>query len=244
MPLDASPRLAGRAGPALLATVAFGVVDNVLTNLVLPEWSYVPYRVVTVAVVLILAVRLGGLSWAELGLARADLGRGLRWGGVCMGAVAAVYVVGALLPWTQDLFRDDRVAELSGGEVLYAALIAVPFGTVLAEELVFRGAILGLGNRIWRTVAAVAVSSLLFGVWHVAPAWDITEVNPDAEELSAGVPYAQALGVVVAVIGTSIAGAVFCWLRLRSRSLLAPAMLHVATNSFGYLAAWFVLSRG
>ena len=239
-----APRLGGRAGTALLATVAFGVVDNLLTNLVLPEWAYVPYRVVTVSVVLLLAIRLGGLSWAELGLARQDLRRGLAWGGACMGVIGSVYLVGALLPATQDLFRDERVANLSTAGVFYSALIAVPFGTVLAEELVFRGAVLGLGNRMWRTWIAVAASSLLFGVWHVAPAWNIYEVNPDAAELSASLPNAQAIGVAFAVLGTALAGVVFCWLRLVSRSLLAPMLLHVATNSFGYLAAWLVLQTG
>jgi membrane protease YdiL (CAAX protease family) len=40
--------------------------------------------------------------------------------------------------------------------------------------------------------------------------------------------------VVVAVSGTAVAGLVLCWLRLRSRSLLAPALVHATVNGLGY----------
>jgi len=43
--------------------------------------------------------------------------------------------------------------------------------------------------------------------------------------------------VVLACLGTSAAGVLFAELRLRSGSLLAPALLHLATNCLGLLAA-------
>jgi len=36
-------------------------------------------------------------------------------------------------------------------------------------------------------------------------------------------------------------GLVFCWLRLRSRSLIAPVMAHVATNGLALTVAWFAV---
>ena len=46
--------------------------------------------------------------------------------------------------------------------------------------------------------------------------------------------------VVFSVAGTvsltTAAGLAFVWLRLRSNSLVAPALAHVATNSLAYLA--------
>lgn len=36
------------------------------------------------------------------------------------------------------------------------------------------------------------------------------------------------------------AGLAFIWLRHRSGSLIAPALLHVATNSFPFAMAWFL----
>jgi membrane protease YdiL (CAAX protease family) len=47
--------------------------------------------------------------------------------------------------------------------------------------------------------------------------------------------------VVGAVAVTFIAGLAFCWLRLRSRSLIAPVMAHVATNGLALTVAWFTV---
>jgi uncharacterized protein len=37
-----------------------------------------------------------------------------------------------------------------------------------------------------------------------------------------------------------VAGVGFCWLRLRSGSLLAPALAHLATNVVALTLAWLV----
>jgi membrane protease YdiL (CAAX protease family) len=55
-------------------------------------------------------------------------------------------------------------------------------------------------------------------------------------------PQAVRTSAAAAVAASAVAGVGFCWLRLRAGSLLAPALLHVATNSLAYAAAWVVLS--
>jgi membrane protease YdiL (CAAX protease family) len=50
----------------------------------------------------------------------------------------------------------------------------------------------------------------------------------------------QVLLVTGTVVATFIAGLVFSWLRLRSRSLIAPILAHIATNGLALLIAWFV----
>ena len=56
---------------------------------------------------------------------------------------------------------------------------------------------------------------------------------------------ASADGRVLLVLGsiavTFVAGLIFCWLRLRSRSLIAPIMAHVATNGLALTVAWFAV---
>jgi len=47
--------------------------------------------------------------------------------------------------------------------------------------------------------------------------------------------------VLGSVAVTFVAGLVFCWLRLRSRSLIAPIMAHVATNGLALTVAWFAV---
>ena len=56
---------------------------------------------------------------------------------------------------------------------------------------------------------------------------------------------ASVAGQVLLVLGsiavTFVAGLVFCWLRLRSRSLIAPVMAHIATNGLALTVAWFAV---
>jgi uncharacterized protein len=55
-----------------------------------------------------------------------------------------------------------------------------------------------------------------------------------------GVEVSSAAGIGAiagAVLVTTVAGMMFCWLRERSGSLLAPILAHWATNSLGLLAA-------
>jgi uncharacterized protein len=108
------------------------------------------------------------------------------------------------------------------------------------EETLFRGALLGLALRRWSPRVAVAFSSVLFGLWHLLPARGVSGFNPVVATATHGA-LRQVLLVVLAVAATALAGVVFCWLRLRARSLAAPAMLHLASNSLAYLLAWTVL---
>ncbi len=47
--------------------------------------------------------------------------------------------------------------------------------------------------------------------------------------------------VLGAVAVTFVAGLALCWLRLRSRSLIAPVMAHVATNGLALTIAWLTV---
>jgi membrane protease YdiL (CAAX protease family) len=50
-------------------------------------------------------------------------------------------------------------------------------------------------------------------------------------------PFLTTAAVLVACLASAAAGVVFTLLRLRSGSLIAPMLLHLATNSLGLLAA-------
>ena len=234
------PATAGsdRTGVALATIIGIAAIDNVVLHLWLPEVWHLAARLCTVGLVCLVAVRIGGCGSADLGLARSTWGRGLRWGLVCMAVVAAGLALAPLLPGADTALEDQRVAELSTAQVWWRVLVAVPLGVAAAEELVFRGALLGLGRRRWSTWSAVALSSVLFGLWHVLSATELHQANPGAVELSASVPAAQWIGVGLAVVVTTALGVGLCWLRLASGSLLAPILAHTATNSFGYVAAW------
>ena len=107
---------------------------------------------------------------AELGRAHhvADLWPEVRFSVGVHPHNAGPFAAGAALPLTRDAFRDARYHS-NTGHALLTAFVLIPLGTVLFEEVAFRGVLWALLRR-WRgTRTATAVSSALFGLWHVLP---------------------------------------------------------------------------
>lgn len=186
--------------------------------------------------VLTLAIGLvawrAGASAADLGLRKQDVPAGLRYGGAAFGLVLAVLLIAAVIPATNGFLHDTRAA-ISGGRVVYEIVVTILLGTVIPEELAFRGVLLGSALHLWGTWRAVLITSVLFGLWHIA-----TTLHTQADNQT--VRHASAVLVVFgAVAVTTAAGVIFCWLRLRSRSLVAPALAHLATNGLALTVAWF-----
>lgn len=213
--------------------VALLLVANLMSNRLLPAWAYVPWNVAVAAA--IVAMVLSSTTRDQLGFA--------KWRrGAAFGVVLLVFTLGLLLlaitmPVFNELYRDRRVST-EAATWLYHAFVRIPFGTVLLEEVAFRGVLPGLFMLRWGPVRACMIASACFGLWHVLPALTLNEVNPVASRLLGDGVGGVALGVVFAVCSTAIAGMWFCWLRVRSGSVLAPMMAHVASNSGAYTIAW------
>jgi uncharacterized protein len=209
-------------------------LHNVVGNEVVPDAAYVPVNLLTGALLVCLALGAGA-SFGDLGLGRADASTGLRWGLAIAGVVAVGLAVGIALPPIRGLFHDQRVADLSGAGLAYEALVRIPLGTALFEEIAFRGVLLALLLRLTSTIPAVAVSSALFGLWHILPTISALRANDLAEGIAA------TFGAVVgAVVVTGIGGVLLCALRLHTGSLVAPVVAHTATNSLAIAAAFVV----
>lgn len=181
--------------------------------------------------ILLVAARRTGLTWAELGLSRRRLAAGLRWGGACFAAVSLALAAAVAIPGPRALFTGVRATDLSAGEVALELLVRIPLGTVLWEEVAFRGALLASLGRVLPVRRAVAVAAAVFGAWHVQPT-----ISGLAANHLADAAWLRPLAVLGVCTFTTAAGALLCWLRLRSGSLLAPALLHLATNTLGTVA--------
>jgi membrane protease YdiL (CAAX protease family) len=155
---------------------------------------------------------------------------GLRYGGLAFGAVTAVLLLGVAIPATRHSFHSGR-ADITAGQLLLQVPVTIPLGTVVVEELAFRGALLGLFRLVMPTVRGIVACSILFGLWHVPSVLAATSG-------SHGRLLAAATGTFVA---TFAAGVAFCWLRVRSGSLLAPALAHLATNTVALVVARLVV---
>jgi membrane protease YdiL (CAAX protease family) len=150
-------------------------------------------------------------DWAVDGNPGRATAAGGRWGAALSLPIAILLAAGS----PSDTRWDDV-------DVATAALHAVViiFGVACLEEVIFRGLLLRWCSSGSSTTAGVAISSVAFGLWHIAP---------EHERSGWGIV------LVLVVIGTALAGAFLCWLRLRTRSLIAPTLVHAGVNLTAFL---------
>jgi CAAX protease family protein len=225
---DESAPAAMSSTSTVVALIAAIAVADVVANVLVPEDTKVPVKLAIAFAFVAWARWSAGFSWEELGLGRGEVRAGLRLGGIALLAIAAVIAVLVAVPGSRSYFDNSSVAADSSAQHVLQPLLFIPLGTVVFEEVLFRGVLLAALLRITTRAYAIGASALLFGLWHLPPALR------DANDKRA----AAAVGVVVGTIAvTAFAGAVFAWLRVRSGSLVAPVLAHVATNSVAYAGA-------
>jgi len=226
-----------KAGRCFAQTVAVLALFTVARGYGLLGPTAVAVSVLT-AVLVLIAWRAGA-ALSDLGLGRADVGAGLRYGAGAFGVVLLVLVVAAVIPATNGFLHDSR-AQIDGGRLLYELGVPIVLLTAIPEEFAFRGVLLGSGLRLWGPRRASLITSALFGLWHIAPTLHTMSDNhvfKGAATSAAG----QVLLVLGSIVVTFIAGLIFCWLRLRSRSLIAPVMAHLAADGLALTVAWFTV---
>jgi len=140
-------------------------------------------------------------------------------------------------------FLHDSRAQISGGWLLYELGVSIVLVAVIPEEFALRGVLLGSALRLWGPWRASLITSALFGLWHVLPTLHTMRDNRAVAGAAASTGGAGTCGLGSVAV-TFVAGLVFCWLRLRSRSLIAPIMTHVATNGLALTVAWFAVHWG
>ena len=198
-----------------------------------------PVAVGLLTAALILVAWTGGLTRADLGLGWRDVPAGLAYGAGAAGFVLLVLLVAAAIPATNGFLHDSRAA-ISGGRLGYELGVSIVLLTAIPEEFAFRGVVLGSALKLWGPWRASLVTSVLFGLWHIAPTLGTMSDNHEFKGAAASVA-GQVLLVLGAIVVTACAGLVFCWLRLRSGSLIAPILAHVATNGLALTVAWFTV---
>lgn len=66
---------------------------------------------------------------------------------VVFGLIGLVFAVAVAVPGVRGLFGDSRLDTLGVGTLLWVTLIRIPLGTVLLEEIAFRGCVAGAAGR-------------------------------------------------------------------------------------------------
>jgi membrane protease YdiL (CAAX protease family) len=161
-----------------------------------------------------------------IGLSSNTLLQGLK---LALPFMLIIIGVGLLAYFIQpSLFQDPRY-DMTLPRLLVSIFIVLPFATVLIEELIFRGVLFGLLSSVTTTLPAAALSSLMFGIWHVFSAQSVT---------LSFIRIPQALIIIGVIIATALAGLFFTWLRTRSGSLITPILVHWSINATGMLLAY------
>lgn len=193
------------------AVLAVLVVHNLLTNLWFTDRWYVRVNLATAGVV------------AALGGQRLAAGAPLAGVAVALVVLAVIALV-AVLPRTRPLLADRRMAGVDARGTAWRAMVRIPLGTVVLEEVAFRGVLPAL--------VSPAGAAALFGLWHVLPTIRTLDLNG----LS---PSAVAVGAAVAA--TAVVGLGLSALTVTTGGLLAPAVVHAAANGGATVAAYVVL---
>jgi uncharacterized protein len=216
---------------------------NLLVNRVLPPTVHVPANL-SMAAGLAILCRRAGCSFDDLGLDRDRFPKGLRTGLIAGGVIAAGVAGTASIPTVRHFFNDERVRDIDLRDAVYEVAVRIPLATALAEEVAFRGALMGVMGRLHSRPTAVLRSSAAFGLWHLSPSIRSLAHNP-AGRSAGDHPTKRAVAVAISVVLTGIAGAGFAWLRDRSGSVAAPALAHLATNVSAFVTAhWVVRNEG
>jgi membrane protease YdiL (CAAX protease family) len=229
------------SGPSAseLAIVAQTAALDVILNGPLPRSLSVPAGLAASAGVTAFALRQGA-SLEELGLAPRQVPRGVLYGvaaGIPLGIAAGA---GALVSVSLDSYDEASIVARSPRRAAYEVLVRVPVGTALLEEILFRGAMTAIFSRRRRPVAAAAITSALFGLWHIPPA--LRGTFPDRGR---GVRRLEevAVWVVGSVVTTATGGLFLSWLRRKSGSTVAPWLAHAAANGAGLATGWLFFRR-
>lgn len=200
---------------------------------------YVPLNLALAAGVSLVGVTVAGLDREDLGLGPGQ-GRGAAVG-LALGVAGSVPLFLALRSKKAAArVADERFSGFGRAALAYRALLRIPLGTALPEEVIFRGVLFALLVPAGEVRAALG-SGLVFGLWHIAPAFNRMEENG---RVAGTGRLALAGKLAAAVLATGAAGLAFTWLRVATGGLVAPFVLHATVNSLGMIAAHLAVRGG
>lgn len=157
-----------------------------------------------------------------------DFGWAFRWVDVLIGLGGgfAALVASAVFGITYDLVFDSEPPTntdiIPSEDVSFVVMALVFFviavGTPIAEEMFFRGLVMGAIRKRWGTVVATIASSLVFGFAHVQP----------------GLTAWAFVGAVTATYGV-----VFALMRVFTKGRIAASIIaHMAVNATGVIVVF------
>jgi membrane protease YdiL (CAAX protease family) len=201
-------------------------------------WAFILGSLTFLALLILWAVRIEGMSLPTLGITSANAGRSALLGG----ALGAVVILPVVLYFIFPLGLDDGIGyenleeETWGGFLLWA-FVNQPVGTAFFEEVLFRGVLLAKMTVAWGQRQALVASSLTFALWHLVINFRTIQ-NTDVASPAA----LAALAQMASLFGLVLGGLFLGLLRQRTGNLASCIVFHwlVVTAMSGTL---FLISR-
>ncbi|HSW78642.1 MAG TPA: CPBP family intramembrane glutamic endopeptidase [Candidatus Babeliales bacterium] len=162
-------------------------------------------------------VKKAGANWGQLGFS-------FSLSSIAIALVVLLIVISAELVF----FKKNRL-EISAAN-LRELLVRIPFGTALAEEMIFRGSLIGVLLLSYSRFWSLLISSAIFGIWHLLPGPSSTWTQQNLMYKNKPRWLARLSSDSVTVLVTTFGGLFFGWLRLASGGILLPWVFHSGIN--------------
>jgi membrane protease YdiL (CAAX protease family) len=197
--------------------------------------AFVATGLVVIAISLVVA-RRAGLGAAAIGLRPSGWWRGAALGVVSGAAIAlcgilalqlAPVILGAPVVY-------DPLREVTEAELVRHVIVFLPLGTVLPEEIAFRGALVGLLAANGARTAALG-SAAAFALWHAVVAI-VTVGDTSIARSALFIP-----AIVGALVVVFAGGLVLAWLRLWTGTLATTIAAHWTFNAALLIGLWATL---
>lgn len=220
------------------AVLMYGIA---LAKFIPNSWHAVTNSLAVVAAVYVAVVPLD-ITFSSLGISIDSLIKGAVIGLAASFLIIALAFVLASLPIFHGYFLSQHsILKTKTSRIVYETVVRIPIITALFEEIIFRGFLLAVFLIYLPTIWAVALSSIVFGLWHVFPA--INTMNENHYKKFKANKSGGKLYIAGNVLATAGAGVVFSILRLMSGSIIAPWLVHWAINAGGVVSVLFAKSR-
>lgn len=199
----------------------------------------VPYLASGIALVAVslAAARAAGIDARGLALSgpAASVARGAAIG-VLVGTVAGAAGVAALRLVAPAIVGGPieyaPLAAVSGSELLWHLVVFLTLAVAVPEEIAFRGALLAMLVRARGARAGIALSAVVFGLWHGSVAIATVASTTVAGTVWAAVAAGGAFAVVF------VGGLALATLRIRTGTLATTIAAHWTFNAAVLVGLW------
>ncbi|MGB8645119.1 MAG: CPBP family intramembrane glutamic endopeptidase [Anaerolineae bacterium] len=219
--------------PVIILSLTLVLVSNGLGWLISAtgidrQSAYFTWAVVLLLAALWWARGSAHLTWSDIGLAGEGGKRSAAIGLLCgIGLAIPLFVFMLFAPLLAGPVHYGEIQSLDALALLWRVGVELTIATALTEEILFRGILQALFERVWTTTRALVSTNVVFALWHLwANALSLQQNKVVIPFLSADA--SQALGYLGSLVAVGMGGLLLSILRERTRHLAGSVIAHWA----------------